>query len=66
VARDGLLGESRPNAYLANAAVRNICLTVAIWTSTLPLIGFEHGQPDVRVLNKVLRMMPKFYDNTTL
>jgi len=27
VARDGLLGESRPSAYLANAAVCNICIT---------------------------------------
>ncbi len=27
VARDELLGESRPSAYLANAAVCNICIT---------------------------------------
>jgi hypothetical protein len=33
VARDGLLVESRPSAYLANAAACNICITVAVGTT---------------------------------
>jgi hypothetical protein len=35
VARDGLLGESRPSAYLANAAVCNICITFELCARNL-------------------------------
>jgi hypothetical protein len=49
VARDGLLGESRPSAYLANAAVCNICITSELPVRTRTRV---HGQ---KVLNHVLQ-----------